>query len=177
MRLPEGFVVGGRYRIEGLVAAGSKFRVYAAVSDDEDGPGQVAVKVARHDDVESLAGLEFGRSRVQAEWDALMRFHEKATSAAPLPIELVHMYPGDPDVRRVALLDKKAVRHEPYLVCEFADGTPLSGVAPGGADGRGAGDADRAPRRAARSRRARGGRGHRGLLAVELHRRPRRART
>lgn len=131
MRLPEGFVVGGRYRIERLVAAGSKFRVYSAVSTDDDGPGQVAIKVARHDDVESLAGLEFGRSRVQAEWDALMRFHERATSAAPLPIELVYMYPGDPDVRRVALLDKKAVRREPYLVSEFADGTPLSALLQG----------------------------------------------
>lgn len=130
MKLSPGFVVGGRYRIEELIASGSKFRVYSATTD-EDGPGQVAVKVARHDDVQSLGGLEAGRARVQAEWDALVRLHEKATSAAPLPLELVRMYPGDPDVRRVALLDKRVVRQEPYLVCELTDGTPLSGLLQG----------------------------------------------
>ncbi len=124
MRLNEGFVVGGHYRVDALVANGSKFRVYSAHSGD-DGPGRVAVKVARHEEVSSLAGLEAGRARVEAEWMALRRLHERATSAAPLPIELVRMYPGDPDVRKVALLDKSAVRAEPYLVCEFADGVPL----------------------------------------------------
>ena len=127
MRLAEGFVVGGAYRVVRLLAAGSKFRVYEA-DTDADGPGSVVVKVARHDDLRSLAGLEAGRARVHDEWEIQRKLHEGATSAAPLPIELVRMYPGDPDVRKVALLDKTLVREEPYLISEMADGSPLASV-------------------------------------------------
>lgn len=127
MRLSEGFVVGGQYRIVRLLAAGSKFRVYEA-DTETDGPGSVVVKVARHDEIRSLAGLEAGRARIHSEWEIQKRLHQEATSAAPLPIELVQMYPGDPDVRRVALLDKALVRQEPYLISEMADGQPLSEV-------------------------------------------------
>ncbi len=126
MYLPPGFVVGGRYVVGELLSAGSKFRVYSAQSSEPNGAGEVAIKVARHDDVSSAAELAVGRARVAAEWRALMQLHEHATSAAPLPIELVHMYPGDPEVRRVALMDKSLVRSEPYMVCELADGIPLS---------------------------------------------------
>ena len=132
MRLPEGFVIGGQYRIVRLLAAGSKFRIYEA-DTDAHGPGSVVVKVARHDELSSLAGLEAGRARVHREWDIQKRLHEGATSAAPLPIELVQMYPGDPEVRRIALLDKSVVRSEPYLISEMADGLPLSAVLAGDA--------------------------------------------
>ena len=125
MRLAEGFVVGGTYRVVRLLAAGSKFRVYEA-DTEASGPGSVVVKVARHDDVRSLAGLEAGRARVHTEWEIQKKLHEEATSAAPLPIELVRMYPGDPAVRKVALLDKALVREEPYLISEMADGLPLT---------------------------------------------------
>ena len=120
-------MIGGQYRVVRLLAAGSKFRVYEA-DTDATGPGSVVVKVARHDEVSSLAGLEAGRACVHREWEIQKRLHEQATSAAPLPIELVEMYPGDPDVRRVALLDKSLVRSEPYLISEMADGLPLSSV-------------------------------------------------
>lgn len=125
MHLAEGFVVGGRYTIDRLIAAGSKFRVYAA-QDEAYGAGEVAIKVARHDDLRSIAALEVGRRRVEHEWDAMVRLHEGATSAAPLPLELVRMYPADPEVRRVALADRALVRSEPYMVVELADGVPLS---------------------------------------------------
>ena len=127
MRLSDGFVVGGRYRIETLLASGSKFRVYAATTD-EDGPGRVVVKVARHEGLGSLSGLHVGRSRVEQAWRVSCTLHQLATSAVPLPIELVHMYPGDPDVRHVAVVDKKLVRSEPYAVLELANGEPLSHV-------------------------------------------------
>ena len=131
MKLAPGFVVGGRYRIVELVHAGRTFRVYSAESG-EGGPGQVTVKVARHAHVEggggSLSGLQAGRQHVADAWRLLKVLHEGASSAAPLPLELVHMYPGDPAVRRVAMVDKEIVRREPYLVCETANGSPLAKV-------------------------------------------------
>lgn len=127
MRLAEGFVVGGRYRIEELLATGSKFRVYGAMSD-ADGPGRVAIKVARHDRVSSIASLQVGRSRVERAWAMAKALHMHTSSASPLPLELVHMYPGDRAVRDVAFIDKKLVRAEPYFVAEFANGEPLASV-------------------------------------------------
>lgn len=124
MRLDPGFVIGGRYRIERLIAVGSKFRVYEAVGEAL-GPGRVAVKVARHEGVSSLSGLQAGRAQVESSWANLKLLHENASSAAPLPLELVHMYPGDPAVRRVALQDKSVVKGEPYLVCELVRGESL----------------------------------------------------
>ncbi len=127
MILPDGFVVGGRYTVDGLLATGSRVRVYAATSLD-GGAGRVVVKTARHDDATDPASLRPGREALERSWRVMTRLYEAASSAVPLPVELVRMYPGDPRVREIALGDRDAVRNEPYLVTEFVAGTPVSSV-------------------------------------------------
>lgn len=127
MRLRDGFVIGDRYQVDGLLANGRRVRVYSAVSEP-GGPGPVAVRVARHAPDADLNTILAGRRAVANEWQALRYLHDTTTSAVPLPIELVRMYPGDADVRRTVLEDRERIADEPYLVVQRVAGERLSAV-------------------------------------------------
>ena len=127
MKLRDGFVIGGRYQVDGLLANGRRVRVYSAVSDAE-GPGPVAVRVARHAPDADRDAVLAARRALANEWQALRYLHDTTTSAVPLPIELVRMYPGDPGVRRAVLGDREQIGNEPYLVVQRVAGERLSDV-------------------------------------------------
>ncbi len=120
MKLQPGFVVAGGRKILCLSAEGAGFRRYVADSD----AGLVDVTVARHESLER-DDVDEARTEIRRIWSAMRALSGIGFDELPLPLELVHMYPGDPAVRAALAGDVSRLRREPYIISRHVSDPPL----------------------------------------------------
>lgn len=134
MILPPGMHLDEHYRVHRLVGGTERCRIYLCDST-ADGPGRVALKVARHDHARSLEDVLDGRRAIEREFETLVWLHRRGTSAIPQPFDCLKRYTVGEHARRLVLPHPQERLQEPYLLREFVNGRSLLHlVADGGLD-------------------------------------------